>query len=121
MSLTTLPVSVTDLENLQLGILRVSIPTEATAEAALINAGATTVNAYANTLLNETARASEIAVGVVSESTNVTPTAAQLNNLVLTFAPPQIANAIAHGFNPVIYVAETMGLGLPHRGPHSHG
>ena len=50
MSLSALPVTVADLQNLELGILCTTTGGKA-AEAALINSGATTVQAYATSLL----------------------------------------------------------------------
>src|SRR5262249_30865108 len=53
-----------------------------------------------------------VTTGVISAMTNVTPTSQQLDKFVLQFAPPQIAVAIAHGFNQVVFVAEAIGLGF---------
>src|SRR5215831_13137566 len=110
MSLTAKPVSASDIESLQEAILRVTDPITAAAEAALINAGATTVQAFADALLASSARAAEVTVGVISSFNNVTPTDAKLDLFVKVFAPPQIAVAVAHGFNQVVFVAEGIGL-----------
>ena len=112
MSLTATPVTATDLQNLQKGILRHTNPTEAAAEAALINAGATTVAAYETSLMAQAQAFTVDAEAVLEVFTGQTGTSAELDNLVNNFLPAQNAYAIAHGFNTTVFDAESLGLGL---------
>jgi hypothetical protein len=110
--LTTLPVTAADLLQLQLGIQQFQNANEANTEVPLINAGATTVSAYANQLLANNISLSQVAMGVDSLMFGQTDTVAELTKLSTQFLPPQVVNALAHGFNPTVYAAEALGLGL---------
>src|SRR5439155_14900129 len=95
---------------------------EATLEVALINAGTTTVSAYATQLLNANLAFSEVALAVDSLVQGGTPTAGalltptstknELQNLAVGFLPSQAANAIKNGLNVIAYDAETAAVGI---------
>ena len=48
--------------------------------------------------------------GTVAVGNAATPNTLTLFSTV--FLPPQVANAIAHGYNPTVYAAEALGLAL---------
>jgi hypothetical protein len=112
MSLYALPVSTSDLTQLQLGIEFFTNTTEATTEAAAINAGTDTVYGYAVKLLSNNISLSQVAMAVDSLMFGVTDNVTELTKLAMQFLPAQVANAVAHGFNPTVYAAEALGLGL---------
>jgi hypothetical protein len=114
MSLFTLPVSVSDLTQLQLGIEFFTNSTEATAEAGLITnpPSTSTVYSYAVQLLANNISLSQVAMAVDSLMFGVTDNVAELTKLATQFLPAQVANAVAHGLNPTVYAAEALGLAL---------
>jgi hypothetical protein len=112
MSLFALPVTVADLEQLQNGIEFFTNAAEATAEEALINAGTATVNSYALQLLANNISLSQVAMAEDSLMFGVTDSTTELTKLSTQFLPAQVANAIAHGYNPTVYAAEALGLAL---------
>ena len=121
MSLTALPVTVTDLTQLQQGIQFFTNTAEATAEAALINAntpGGPTVYSYAAQLLSSNISLSQVAMAdsaLMEGATIAVGNATTPNTLTLfstVFLPGQVTNAIAHGFVPTVYAAEALGLAL---------
>jgi hypothetical protein len=114
MSLFALPVSVSDLTKLQLGIEFFTNTGEATTEAGLItNPPATpTVYSYAVQLLANNISLSQVAMAVDSLMFGVTDNVAELTKLATQFLPAQVANAVAHGLNPTVYAAEALGLAL---------
>jgi hypothetical protein len=114
MSLYKLPVSVDDLTQLQSGIEFFTNVTEATNEAALINAdlGTPTVFSYAKQLLGNNISLSQVAMAVDSLMFGVTDNVTELGKLATQFLPPQVSNAVKYGLNPTVYAAEALGLGL---------
>jgi hypothetical protein len=112
MSLYALPVSVSDLTQLQQGIEFFTNTAEATAAAAQINAGSLTVFSYAKQLLADNVPYSQVAMGVDSLMFGVTDTVAELTKLSTQFLPPQVHNALVNGYNPTVYAAEALGLAL---------
>jgi hypothetical protein len=108
----SLPVTAADLLQLQLGIEMFQNPTEATAEAAAINAGTDTVYGYAVKLLAANISFSQVAMAVDSLMFGVTDNTTELTKLATQFLPPQGVNAVAHSFNPTVYDAEALGLAL---------
>ena len=50
------------------------------------------------------------AVAVEATMYGVTGTSATITSLTTTFLPPQAANAINNGYNPLVYVCEALGL-----------
>jgi hypothetical protein len=114
MSLFALPVSVSDLTKLQLGIEFFTNTTEATTEAGQItNPPSTpTVYSYAVSLLANNISLSQVAMAVDSLMFGVTDNVTELTKLATQFLPAQVANAVAHGLNPTVYAAEALGLAL---------
>ncbi len=123
MSLFALPVTLTDIEQLQLGIGFFTDPAAAASEVAAINAntpGGPTVYSYAVQLLASQISLAQVAMadsalmeGVTVAAGNVAAPATNTLALFTTqFLPPQIANALAHGYNPTVYAAESLGLAL---------
>jgi hypothetical protein len=112
MSLYALPVSTSDLTQLQLGIEFFTNVPDATDEAALINAGRDTVQNYANPLLFHNISLSQVAMAVDSLMFGVTDNTTELTKLATQFLPAQVANAVANGFNPTVYAAEALGLAV---------
>src|ERR1700737_3668077 len=112
MPLTMLPVTAADLLQLQLGIQQFQNAAEANTEVPLIAAGATTVSAYANQLLANNISLSQGAMAVDSLMFGVTDNVTELTKLSTQFLPPQVKVALANGFNPTVYAAEALGLGL---------
>jgi hypothetical protein len=113
MSLFALPVTAADLATLEQGIQFFTSPLDnRQALAAAINAGTTTVNAYAHELLASNISLSQVAMAVGSLAFFSTPGVAQLTSWSTQFLPAQVGNAVAHGFEPTVYAAETLGLAL---------
>jgi hypothetical protein len=118
MSLFTLPVSVADLEQLQQGIEFFTDPFQATAAANAINGGTSTVYSYAVQLLASQISLSQVAMADTALMEGVTvpvgdaATPNTLTHLTTQFLPAQVANALANGYNPTVYAAEALGLGL---------
>jgi hypothetical protein len=64
---------------------------------------------------------SQVAMAVDSLMFGVTDNTTELAKLSTQFLPPQVANAVAHGFNPTVYAAEALGLAprnAGHAGAH---
>jgi hypothetical protein len=112
MSLFAHPVLVSDLEQLQLGIVFFTNTAEATSETAQINNGADTVYNYAVRLLANNISLSQVAMAVDSLMFGQTDNTTELAKLTTQFLPPQIVNALNNGFNTTVYAAEALGLGL---------
>jgi hypothetical protein len=114
MSLYSLPVSVSDLIQLQFGLDFVNNTTEATSEAGLINQTqqTATVSSYAQQLIANNISLSQVAMAVDSLMFGVTDNVTELANLSVQFQPGQVANALKFGLNPTVYAAEALGLGL---------
>ena len=113
-NLFILPTTVSNLEAIQEGIEFYTDPNEATAAAAVINAGDPSYNVftYAQQLLENNLSLSQVAMGVDSLMFGQTDTIAELTNLSTQFLPAQVAYAQANGFNPTVYAAEALGLSL---------
>jgi hypothetical protein len=114
MSLYALPVSTSDLTQLQLGIEFFTNTSEATTEAGLITnpPNTATVNSYAIQLLANNISLSQVAMAVDSLMFGVTDNTTELTKLATQFLPPQVKVAVANGFNPTVYAAEALGLAL---------
>lgn len=114
MSLFALPVSVSDLTQLQRGIEFFSNVAEATTEQGLITnpPNTPTVFTYATDLLVRNVSLSQVAMAVDSLMFGVTDNLVELAKLATQFLPAQVANASANGLNPTVYAAEALGLGL---------
>ena len=104
-------ISPTTVQNDYLGIVRVALPLDqAAAVANAINAGAQTEGQYVNSLLAQVANTTIPAVAVEASMYGAVGTSAEITNLVTQFLPPQVSNAIQHGFNPQVYASEALGL-----------
>ena len=120
MSLTALPVTVSDLTQLQQGVEFFTNTSEATTEAAAINApnATETVFTYAARLIQNNISVSQVAMadtaiiegGTIPVGDTATPNT--LTFLSTQFLPAQVANAVAHGLNPTVYASEALGLAL---------
>ena len=120
MSLNALPVSVSDLTTLQSGIQFFTNTAEATSEMGAINAPGSTdsVFIYATKLLSTNISLSQVAMavsalmegGTIAVGDTTTPNTLTL--LSTQFLPDQVTNALANGFNPTVYAAESLGSAL---------
>ena len=121
MSLTALPVSTTDIQNLETGI-QFTLTGNAATEAAAINAatpGGPTVFSYGVQLLASNISLSQVAMadsalmeGVTVAAGTGTGTTNTLALFTTQFLPAQVQHALAFGFNPTVYAAESLGLAL---------
>jgi hypothetical protein len=84
--------------------------TNATTIANSINAGTMTETAYVNSLLAQVASTTIPAVAVEGSMYSAVGSSAEVTLLVTQFLPPQVANALIHGFNPQVYASEALGL-----------
>lgn len=113
-----LPVSASDVEQLQSGIQFFTDQAQATVEAAAINApGATeTLFTYAATLLQNNLSLSQVAMAdtaIMEGGAIAVGDASTVNTvafLTLSSLPAQVAVAMAHG--PTVYASEALGLAL---------
>jgi hypothetical protein len=120
MSLTALPVTVSDLTTLQSGIQFFTNTAEATTEVPSINANQPTdsVFIYATKLLASNISLSQVAMavsalmegGTIAVGNTTTPNTLTL--LSTQFLPGQVAVALANGFNPTVFAAESLGSAL---------
>ena len=94
------------------GIVRLSLPLDqATTISNAINAGTQTEIQYVNGLsVAQVANTTTPAVGVEGSMYAAVGTSAEVTLLATQFLPPQVANAIQHGFNPQVYASEALGL-----------
>ena len=118
-NLYTLPVTQSDIEALQLGIQFFSDPTQAANEAAAINAGSTTVYDYAVQLISTQISVAQVAVAdsaLMEGATVAAGTAPGTPNTLALFTtqflPGQVAYGVAHGFNPTVFAAQSLGEAL---------
>ena len=120
MSLFALPVTVSDLTTLQSGIQFFTNTAEANSEVASINANQPTdsVFIYATKLLANNISLSQVAMsvsalmegGTIAVGNATTPNTLTLLSTV--FLPGQVAVALANGFNPTVFAAESLGSAL---------
>jgi hypothetical protein len=104
-------ISASTVANEYLAIARTALdPTFATSITNGINAGTETETQYINNLLSTVANTTIPAVAVEASMYGFTGTSAEITKLVTQFLPAQIHNAEAHGFNPVAYASEALGL-----------
>jgi hypothetical protein len=75
-----------------------------------INTGKQTEFSYVNELLSQVANTTIAAVAVEGSMYGAVGTSAEITLLATQFLPPQVANAINHGFNPQVYATEALGL-----------
>jgi hypothetical protein len=99
------------VENDYGGITRGTLPSDqANAIASAINVGTQTETQYVNGLLSQVANTSIPAVAIEASMYGSAGSSAEITKLVTQFLPAQVANAMANGFNPQVYVSEGLGL-----------
>jgi hypothetical protein len=104
-------IAATTIQNDYLGITRLALPLDqATSVVNAINAGSLTESQYVNSLLSQVANTSIPAVAVEGSMYGAVGTSAEVTLLAAQFLPPQVANALSHGFNPQVYASEALGL-----------
>ena len=108
-----------DIEQLQLGIQFFDNPTEAANEAAAINIGTTTVYDYAVQLISTQISVAQVAVadsalmeGATVAAGNPPRSPNTLARFTTQFLPVQVAFAVANGFNPTVFAAQSLGEAL---------
>jgi hypothetical protein len=114
MSLYALPVTVTDLTQLQQGIEFSTDTNEAMTEVGLINppTQSSTVYSYAQQLLANNISLSQVAMADYSFMLGITPSVTELTKLTRGFLPGQVQDAVTNNFNPTVFAAEALGKGL---------
>jgi hypothetical protein len=114
MSLFALPVSASDLTQLQQGIEFFTDTNEAATQVGLINAPTptSTVYSYAALLLANNISLSQVVMAVDSLMFGQTDSVSELTKLSTQFLPAQVSHAVADDFNPTVYAAEALGLAL---------
>jgi hypothetical protein len=119
MSLFALPVTVGDLTQLQTGIEFFTNTTEATTQAASINAGTQTVAGYAQQLIDNNIALSQVVAAVDSLMFGVVDTQAEMTALTTGFLPAQLAffNSLpsatqAGAGGAIVWDAEVTGFAL---------
>ena len=99
------------IQNDYFGITRGNLPSDqASAVANSINAGTQTETQYVGGLLSQVADTTIPSVAVEGSMYGAVGTTAEITQLVTQFLPAQVANAVAHGFNPQVYASEALGL-----------
>jgi hypothetical protein len=105
------PLSVTNIQNDHLAITRASLPVDQATEVAnSINSGTQTEFQYVSHLLSQVTNTTISAIAVEATMYGAAGTSAEVDLLVNQFLPPQAANAIQFGLNPLIYDSEALGL-----------
>lgn len=112
MSLNAIPVTSSDLIDLQHALQSVTNTAEANAQTTLINNGGNTVFQYGANMLDNNISITQVAMADWAVMTGKTPTQAQLDNVEQNFLPGQVHTANVNGYNPTVYAAEALGLGL---------
>jgi hypothetical protein len=108
----TLPaISASQIQAEDFAITRVTLPLDqATSIASSINSGAQTEVQFINNLLSQVAATTIPAVAVEGSMYSAVGTSAEVTLLATQFLPAQVANATQHGYNPVVYVSEALGV-----------
>jgi GDSL-like Lipase/Acylhydrolase len=92
-------------------ITRASLPVDqASSVASAINLGSQTEFHFVNDLLTKASNTTIPAVAVEASMYGTIGTSNEVSFLANTFLPPQITNALEHGFNPLVYSSEALGL-----------
>ena len=104
-------IAVATIQSDYLAIVRTTLPLDnAMTIATAINAGTTTETAYVNSLLAQVATTTIPAVAVEASMYGAVGTSTEVTALATQFLPPQVANALSHGFNAQVYASEALGL-----------
>ena len=114
MSLYALPVTSSDLTQLQDGIQFFTDNAQAQSQTNLINNNQGTVFSYANTLLANAVSTSQVAMADFAYALGKTDTVAHLNGIVDNFLPPQVKFAVDQNLagGPTVYAAQVYALAL---------
>jgi hypothetical protein len=75
-----------------------------------IKAGTLTESQFVDNLLAQAANTTIPAVAVEASMYGAVGTSAEVSLLATQFLPAQVANATSHGFNPLVYASEALGL-----------
>jgi hypothetical protein len=75
-----------------------------------ISAGTLTESQFVDNLLSQAANTTIPAVAVEASMYGTVGTSAEVTLLATQFLPAQVANATSHGFDPVVYASEALGL-----------
>jgi hypothetical protein len=104
-------ISASQIQAEDFAITRATLPLDqATAIANSINSGAQTEVQFINNLLSQVADTTIPAVAVEGSMYGAVGTSAEVTLLATQFLPAQVANATQHGYNPVVYASEALGL-----------
>ena len=100
-----------DIQHYNLAITRSAIDSaQASAVADAINTTPQTEIQYVNSLLSQVANTTIPAVAVEASMYGAVGTSAEVTLLATQFLPAQVANATAHGYDPLVYACEALGL-----------
>jgi hypothetical protein len=102
----------TTLNNVQNEVLAItrSPSTNASTVALQLNQGTLTEARFVDTLLSQVTNTTIPAVAVEGSMYEAVGTSNVITSLVTMFLPSQVTNAIANGFNPLVYASEALGL-----------
>ena len=104
-------IAATTIQNDYAGIARLALPLDqAMSVVNAINGGTLSEIQYVSSLLTQVANTSIPAVAVESSMYGAVGTSTEVTLLAAQFLPPQVANALSHGFNPQVYASEALGL-----------
>ena len=114
MSLYALPVTSSDLTQLQDGIQFFTNDAQAQTQATLINSNQGTVFSYAQTLLANNVSTSQVAMGTFAYALGKTDTVAHLDGIATVFLPPQVKFAVDQNLagGPTVFAAQVYSLAL---------
>ena len=104
-------ITVATVQNDYLAITRTQLSiSQATTITNDINTGKQTETAFVNFLLNQVTNTTIPAVAVEASMYGAVGTSNEVTALAIQFLPPQVANALSHGYNPQVYASEALGL-----------
>jgi hypothetical protein len=107
----TYGIASTKIQSDYLAITQQSLPADqANSVANSINSGAQTEFQYVSSLIAQATDGTIPAIAVEATMYGVVGTSTEITTLATQYLPPQIANAIQHGFNPIVYASEALGL-----------
>jgi hypothetical protein len=99
------------IQNDYLAITRTSLAlAQATSVVGSINAGTLTETKYVNDLLTQVADTTIPAVAVEGSMYGAVGSSAEVTMLATQFLPAQVSSATSHGYNPLVYASEALGL-----------
>jgi hypothetical protein len=99
------------VQNAYFGIVRLALPLDqVTTVANAINAGTQTEAQYISTLLSQVKNTTIPAVAVEGSMYGAVGSSDEITLLATKFLPGQVTNAVQHGYNPIVYASEALGL-----------